>query len=163
MEGELGSISSFCCSSSCKQSDARDVGIDSGELWSIQEGQERCVGIGGVQSSYSAVGENDRGFPFCDFGQRLRGKTVAVEGMASVNEATATSNRGAGLSSPSKGCTMEDEVENFFQQLWHIPCHLAKGCPRVAPIKQACPRGFRVPKPPLPLLPQERSGLCCLC
>jgi hypothetical protein len=79
-----------------------------------------------------------------------------------VAGATAISSGRVGLSSSSPSCTMVDDVESFFQQLWHISWNLAKGCPRATSIKHPRAAAFRVPRPPPPLLQQERSGLCCL-
>jgi hypothetical protein len=42
-ENEASSVSAVCRSSSSKQVDSRNVGTDSGGLWSVQEGQEGCI------------------------------------------------------------------------------------------------------------------------
>jgi hypothetical protein len=65
----------------------------------------------------------------------MRQRPVVVEAVGTLAEPTVNNSRRTGSSSPQKGCTIEDEVGSFFQQLWHIPWHLPKGCPRVSPIK----------------------------
>jgi hypothetical protein len=157
-ENEASSVSAVCRGSSSKQVDPRNVGTDSGGLRSVQEGQEGCFNSAGFKSPSSASGEDSRGVSVSN----LRQSSRVNESRVLVAEVTATSSGRVGMSSPSQGCTLVDEVESFFQQLWHIPWDLAKGCPRAATIKHPRPSAVRVPKPPPPLLPQERSGLCCL-
>jgi hypothetical protein len=155
---ETSSVSAICCGSSSRQVDSRDVETNSGGLWSTQEGQKSCLSFTGSKSSSYAVGEDSRSVSVSN----LKQSSEVNESGTFEAATTATSSGRVGLSSSSQSCTMVDEVESFFQQLWHIPWNLAKSCPRVAPIKHPRPGAARVPKPPPPLLPQERSGLCCL-
>jgi hypothetical protein len=157
-ENETCSVSAFCCSSLSKQVDSRDVEANPGELWSNQEGQKNCLSFDGSKSSSIAVGEDSRVVSISD----LRQGSKVNESADSMAPATATSSGSAGSSSSSPSCTMADEVESFYQQLWHIPWNLDRGCPRTTSIKHPRAAVPRVPRLPPPLLPQERAGLCCL-
>jgi hypothetical protein len=157
-ENKTCSVSALCCSPSSKQIDPRNVEANPGELWSKQEGQKSCLSFDGSKSSSFTVGEDSRGVSICV----LRQSSKVSKSADIMAPATVTSSGRAGSSSSSPSCTKADEVESFYQQLWHIPWNLDRGCPRTAPIKHPRAPVPRVPRLPPPLLPQERAGLCCL-